>query len=327
MHSFHGAIMQFSNITTEMLFKALRHELGWLWLAGHNAAQSLFDPPVVQNAKTSADLVGYLSLSRPRQIQVLGEQEIANLQKMPLSEQISYFKNIVALCPAALIVANLQQSFPFLMSLCDRAHVPLLMTQESAAFVIDVLHTWLAQNFAQQTSMHGVFMDTFGMGVLLLGESGLGKSELGLELISRGHGLVADDVVDFSLIAHGVVEGRCPPLLENLLEVRGIGLLDIRAIFGETAMRRKMKLGLIVHLVRREAWERDFERLPVHILQQDVLGVPVRKVMIPVEAGRNIAVLVEAAVRNAILQMQGTDTFQEFLERQRQAMKDAAEPN
>ena len=168
--------------------------------------------------------------------------------------------------------------------------------------------------------MHGVFMDILGLGVMITGESGLGKSELGLELISRGNGLVADDAVDLYRINQTTIEGRCPELLQNLLEVRGIGLLDIRAIFGETAVRRKMRLKLIVHLVRRETMEREYERLPYEPLTQDMLGVPVRKVVIPVVAGRNIAVLVEAAVRNTILQLRGIDTYQEFIERHQQAM-------
>jgi HPr kinase/phosphorylase len=141
-----------------------------------------------------------------------------------------------------------------------------------------------------------------------------------LELISRGNGLVADDAVDLYRINQTAIEARCPDLLQNLLEVRGIGLLDIRAIFGETAVRRKMRLKLIVHLVRRETLERDYERMPSEPLVQDVLGISVRKVVIQVVAGRNIAVLVEAAVRNTILQMRGIDTYQEFIERQRRAM-------
>ena len=126
--------------------------------------------------------------------------------------------------------------------------------QESAAFVIDVLRAYLSRHFADRTTMHGVFMDILGLGVLITGESGLGKSELGLELISRGNGLVADDAVDLFRINQTTIEGAAPNLLQNLLEVRGIGLLDIRAIFGETAVRRKMRLRLIVHLVRRETW-------------------------------------------------------------------------
>jgi HPr kinase/phosphorylase len=169
--------------------------------------------------------------------------------------------------------------------------------------------------------MHGVFMDILGLGVMITGESGLGKSELGLELISRGNGLVADDAVDIYRINQTTLEGRCPDLLQNLLEVRGIGLLDIRAIFGETAVRRKMRLKLIVHLVRRETLERDYDRLPHEPLTQDILDVPVRKVVIQVVAGRNIAVLVEAAVRNTILQLRGINTYEEFADRQRKAMQ------
>jgi len=167
--------------------------------------------------------------------------------------------------------------------------------------------------------MHGVFMDVLGMGVLISGESSVGKSELGLELISRGHGLVADDVVDFSRVAPDTIEGRCPHLLANLLEVRGLGLLDIKAIFGETAVRRKMKLRLIVEL-RRYGGADTFERLPLEGQSEDVLGLPVRKVLIPVASGRNLAVLTEAAVRNTILQLRGIDTMRDFLQRQQQQM-------
>ena len=135
---------------------------------------------------------------------------------------------------------------------------------------------------------------------------------------------MADDAVEFSRIAPNMIEGRCPALLQNLLEVRGLGLLDIRAIFGETAVRRKMRLKLIVHLVRRSTMEDSFERLPIDAQTEEVLGLPVRKVTIPVAAGRNIAVLLEAAVRNTILQLRGIDTLQIFMERQRKAMSEDA---
>jgi HPr kinase/phosphorylase len=190
----------------------------------------------------------------------------------------------------------------------------------SAGHVIDVVRSYLSQLFAERTTRHGVFMDILGLGVLLTGESGLGKSELGLELISRGHGLVADDAVDLYRVSQNTLEGRCPDLLMNLLEVRGIGLLDIKAIFGETAVRRKMRLKLIVHLVRKETMEREFERLPYEPLYEEILEIPVRKVVIAVDAGRNLAVLVEAAVRNTILQLRGIDTYQEFIARHQAAM-------
>jgi hypothetical protein len=174
---------------------------------------------------------------------------------------------------------------------------------------------YLAPPFAERTTRHGVFMDILGLGVLLTGESGLGKSELGLELISAATAWWPTTRSTCTASRQTALEGRCPELLLNLLEVRGIGLLDIKAIFGETAVRRKMRLKLIVHLVRKETMEREFERLPYEPLYEDVLGMPVRKVVIAVDAGRNLAVLVEAAVRNTILQLRGIDTYQEFIER------------
>ncbi|MGE8617411.1 MAG: HPr(Ser) kinase/phosphatase, partial [Achromobacter spanius] len=189
----------------------------------------------------------------------------------------------------------------------------------AAAQLIDLLRIYLGKKLAPTTTVHGVFLDVLGLGVLITGESGLGKSELALELISRGHGLVADDAVEFSRTAPNMIEGHCPQLLQNLLEVRGLGLLDIRTIFGETSVRRKMRLKLIVHLVRATAQDK-FERLPLQDITQDMLGLPVRKVMLQVAAGRNLAVLVEAAVRNTILKLRGIDTLGEFMERQAMAI-------
>ena len=165
-------------------------------------------------------------------------------------------------------------------------------------------------------------MDVLGLGVLITGESGVGKSELGVELISLGHGLVADDVVEVSRIGGGALEGRCPALLKDFIEVRGLGVLNIRTIFGETAVRRKMKLRLVTHLSRIPSSSRDpSERLPLSELTEEILGVTVRKVIIPVAAGRNLAVLVEAAVRNEILKLRGIDSMAEFLARQAQEIK------
>jgi len=196
-------------------------------------------------------------------------------------------------------------------------------TPVTAARVIETLAHYLAKALADQVELHGVFMDVLGLGVLITGESGVGKSELGLELISRGHGLVADDVVQISRIAAGTLEGRCPPMLKDFIEVRGLGLLNIRTIFGETAVRRKMKLRLVTHLQRPQPGGRDLaERLPLAELAEEILGVTVRKVIIPVAAGRNLAVLVEAAVRNEILKLRGIDSTAEFLARQKQQMED-----
>ncbi len=308
-------------ISADVLFEAFRSYLHWEWIAGLGASERRFDEVAVRAARSGADLVGYLNYIHPYRVQILGEREIAYLTNATADDCARRIARIVTLEPPVIVLADGKQAPEALISMCERAQIPMFSAPGSSAYVIDVLRAYLSKHFADRVSMHGVFMDILGLGVLITGESGLGKSELGLELISRGNGLVADDAVDLYRINQTTIEGRCPDLLQNLLEVRGIGLLDIRAIFGETAVRRKMRLKLIVHLVRRETLERDYERMPFEPLTQDVAGIPVRKVVIQVVAGRNIAVLVEAAVRNTILQLRGIDTYQDFVDRQRRAME------
>ena len=308
-------------VSADVLFEEFRALLKWQWVAGLGASERRFDEVAVRAARSGADLVGYLNYIHPYRVQLLGEREIAYLTNATPEDCDRRISRIVTLEPPVLILADGKTAPDALLSMCERAQIPMFATEASSAFVIDVLRAYLSKHFADRISMHGVLMDILGLGVLITGESGLGKSELGLELISRGNGLVADDAVDLYRTNQTTIQGRCPDLLQNLLEVRGIGLLDIKAIFGETAVRRKMRLKMIVHLVRRETLERDYERIPYEPLTQDLLGIPVRKVIIQVEAGRNIAVLVEAAVRNAILQLRGINTYQEFVERHRKAME------
>jgi HPr kinase/phosphorylase len=309
-------------ISADVLFESFRASLRWEWVAGLGASERRFDEVAVRAARSGADLVGYLNYIHPYRVQILGEREVAYMVNATPDDCARRIARIVTLEPPVLVLADGQSAPEGLTSMCERAQIPMFATEGSSAFVIDVLRAYLSKHFADRCTMHGVFMDILGLGVLITGESGLGKSELGLELISRGNGLVADDAVDLYRINQDTIEGRCPELLLNLLEVRGIGLLDIRGIFGETAVRRKKRLQLIVHLVRRETMERDYERIPYEPLMQDVLDVPVRKVVIQVVAGRNIAVLVEAAVRNTILQMRGVDTYKDFVERHRLAMNE-----
>jgi HPr kinase/phosphorylase len=305
-----------SPLSIQQLYEDNLHALKLGWIAGMSGDQRL----IFGDAASAADQVGHLNLIHPGRIQVFGPQEIDYINRISEHSRISQTRELVAGTPPAFIIAQSLEPHPYLVQVCNEHNIPLLSTPLPAAQVIDYLRVYLSKKLALRITMHGVFMDVLGVGVLITGESGLGKSELGLELISRDHGLVADDAVEFARIAPHMIEGRCPPLLQNLLEVRGLGLLDIRTIFGETAVRRKMRLKLIVHLVRRKTLEENYERLPLHQQTQDVLGLAVRKVIIPVEAGRNLAVLLEAAVRNTILQMRGIDTLADFMERQQQAM-------
>ena len=317
--------MKHTAISADVLFEDFRSTLGWHWLAWLGASERRFEEVAVSEASSGADLVGYLNYIHPYRVQVLGAREISYITTSSREDVARRIARIVTLEPPVLIVADAQTPPDALLQMCERAQIPLFATEERAAYVIDLLRTYLSKHFANRDTMHGVFMDILGLGVLITGESGLGKSELGLELISRGNGLVADDAVDFFRVNQTTIEGRCPELLQNLMEVRGIGLLDIKQIFGEIAVRRRMRLRLIVHLVRKETMERDYERMPTAPIYQAVLGVPIRKAIIQVVVGRNIAVLVEAAVRNMILELRGINTYEEFAARQRAAIENGGE--
>lgn len=305
-------------ITIRDLIKEHKDSLGLSWIA--NEAHG--DRALAEHGLSSADLVGHLNMVHPDRIQVFGLEEITFFKRLPKATQnrsLIELKNHDVPC---IIIAEGLEVPTALKTFCLDQGIPLLSSPVDAAYLIEVIRIYLSRSFAPKTLVHGVFMDVLGLGVLITGESGLGKSELALELISRGHGLVADDVVEFTRPAPSVIEGRCDPLLQNLLEVRGIGLLDIKTIFGETSVRRKMNLKLIVQLVKSHG--EDFERLPFHDQTEDILGLPMLRVKLAVLAGRNLAVLVEAAVRNTILKLRGIDTLADFMERQSLAIMESS---
>ena len=270
-----------------------------------------------------ADLVGHLNLIHPTRLQILGTAELAWAQRQSNEKVARHLNEILSARPPAIIVADCCEVPNIIHGICEAHDVALFTARHPSASVIDQLRLYLSRELAEKVSLHGVFMDVLGLGVLITGDSGAGKSELGLELISRGHGLVADDVVELSRVAPTVLEGRCPEMLQDFIEVRGLGLLNIRTIFGETACRRKMRLRLICHLDRRQPGPDDPSRLPLQQETQDILGVKIGRVVLPVAAGRNLAVLLEAAVRSTILQLRGIDSTQEFIERQTRALRAA----
>lgn len=308
-------------LTIDELIKDNQSYFHFQWLAGTEAATVI----ELEHGMASADLIGHLNLIHPKRIQILGVEEIDYYYKLDSSRRSHLFTDLIQEGVPAMIVAGSSKAPNDLIKLCQKLNIPLLNTQRDAAELIDILRVYLTKRLAPSTLMHGVFLDVLGLGVLITGESGLGKSELALELISRGHGLVADDAVELSRTVPNLIEGQCPALLQNLLEVRGLGLLDIRTIFGETSVRRKMNLKLIVHLLR--STPDNFQRLPTQQQTQTVLDVEIKKVMLQVAAGRNLAVLVEAAVRNAILHLRGIDTMRDFMERQALAIQESSPPH
>lgn len=318
--------------TVRQLFDDNREALGLSWLVDEAVE---VDPEVRAKADhalkhahlVATDLIGYFNLIHPNRIQVIGPREVDYFATLSERRRGHWLSDLSEHPPPAIIYGDgLVPSAEF-REACEKARIALIASTRPAVKIIDTLRSYLSKTLADRCSMHGVLMDVLGIGILITGESGLGKSELGLELISRGHGLVADDVVDLARVGPATIEGHCPPMLANLLEVRGLGVLDIKAIFGETAVRRKMRLRMIVHLVKHNPQEEKYQRLPLDTLTQNVLGIEVRKVVIPVGLGRNIAVLVEAAVRNTILQLRGIDTMAEFMARQAVAVRENTLPD
>jgi HPr kinase/phosphorylase len=308
-------------ISVAQLYEDNREKLG----LARSGREPLSDAIIARDGDDTAALIGYLSFIHPNRVQVIGPHELAYLAAQEESLSSRLIESLAQSMPAAIVMCDSALPPAPLAQVAAKAGVPVIMTAARGALVIDVLRRYLSKNMAEVIQRHGVCMDVLGLGVLITGESGVGKSELGLELVSRGHGLVADDVVDISRLPPSVLECRCPPLLKDFIEVRGLGVLNIRTVFGETAVRPKMNLRLVVCLERPLAHGSSSERLPLHELSEDILGVTVRKVVIPVAEGRNLAVLVEAAVRNHILQLRGINSTQEFLARQQAELKKNAD--
>ncbi|MBP6058269.1 MAG: HPr kinase/phosphorylase [Nitrosomonas sp.] len=306
-----------SQISIAQLFEDKREKLELAWIAGQSGgAIELSDAAIAQSDQ---GMIGHLNFIHPDWIQVLSSDEIHYLNKLEAASLEKKLHQLTQSNLACIIVADGAAVPQTIYNMASTSNIPLWRSPYPSLEIIWLIRTYLGRVLAPSCSLHGVLLDVLGMGVMITGESGVGKSELALELISRGHGLVADDVVELRRIAPETLEGRCPPMLRDYLEVRGLGMLNIRTIFGETAVRRHKNMKLIVHL-QNSGTDTVLERLPLSNLNENIMNVDIRKVIIPVAAGRNLAVLVEAAVRNYVLQLRGIDSMKDFIERHEQAM-------
>jgi HPr kinase/phosphorylase len=308
-------------VSIEKLFAENQQRLGLTWLAGRRGGNKLLTGDT--ELKPTIGQVGHMNFIHPFRVQIIGAAEASYLRGLPEDALKASIGRLFTTELAAIIVTNREEVPAHLLDECNRHHIALLTSPQPSPHLVDVLRLYLSRVLAESTTLHGVFLDVLEMGVLITGASAIGKSELALELISRGNGLVADDIVELYRISPDTLEGRCPTVLRDFLEVRGIGVLNIRTIFGETAVRPRKLLKLMVHLEDHSTEQfSDLDRLQVDATFQEILGVPIRKVTIPVAAGRNLAVLVEAAVRNFVLNQRGIDSTKEFIERQQKLMED-----
>jgi HPr kinase/phosphorylase len=307
-------------VTALDFFEAQSVPLKLKWIAGEAGKNRLLEPTTAKYPGMA--LVGHLNFVHPNRIQVIGEAEIAYLSGLDKKEYEEAINDLFS-CDktSAVIVANGRKITPDLIAAADRTSLGLFSSSLPSPVVIDHLQYYLTRALAPRITVHGVYMEVMGMGVLITGESGIGKSELALELLSRNHRLIADDAVEFVRVGPDVIVGQCPTLLSDYLEVRGLGVLDVRLMFGETAVRHKKKLHLIVRLetIQRQKMSK-INRLESKQMTRAILDVEIPEVALFVGPGRNLAVLVETAIRAYILRMWGFDPLDDFMKRHQEHM-------
>lgn len=306
-------------VTAQTLYDAYHDRLGLRWLTEVRGETM----PILQAGQAEGlTLIGHLNLVHPYRIQVIGEAELNYLQGLGSNSYRDLLARLFGGDSAMVLISSGLQPPADLVQFAAQSRVPLLSASLPSDKLIGYLGYYLNTLLADRITVHGVFLEVMGIGVLLTGESAVGKSELALELITRGHRLVADDAPEFTRIGPDILRGHCPELLRDFLEVRGLGILNVRAMFGDNALKQNKDLRLIVHLCPVEMpGLAAIDRLRGTRRSQRILDVEIPEVELPVAPGRNLAVLVEAAARNHILYHHGYDAPDEFIARQQRLIQ------
>jgi len=281
-------------------------------IAGANGLERYITSPYIQ--KTGLALAGFHEYLQAGRILLFGESEVRFLESLdPDSRRLALAKCFTADLPCLLVTGGAEIA-PEVALEGERADVPILRTPVPTAAAIGKLTAMLEDRLAHREIIHGVLIDILGLGLLIVGESGIGKSECALDLVVRGHRLVADDTVEVRRRSESIVIGACPEITRHHMEVRGLGLINIRDLFGVASTRTSKRVELVVHL---ERWDpnREYERLGLDEAAYDLLGLKVPLIRMPVATGRNLAILVEVAARNQLLRMRGVNAARELVAR------------
>lgn len=267
-------------------------------------------------------LVGHLNLIQSNRIQVFGRTELGRWNELSEEERNRWLAALFSDELCGIIVTDGQPVPADILARARERRTPLFTSGLRCEHIISTLRHELGRALAARMVLHGVFLNVLGVGVLLSGASSVGKSELALELITRGHSLVADDAPEFSRPTPDTIEGCAPPMIKDFLEVSGLGILNIRAMYGDSAIRHRKRLELVIHLEPlTSSLRRQLDRLNGNFTSNEVLGVPITAMTLPVAPGRNLAVMVEAAVRNYLLTHRGYHASEELMQRQEEEMQ------
>jgi HPr kinase/phosphorylase len=304
-----------TRISARELFDQLQERLELRWLSGQKGGERQLGRGEQLTRRPS--LAGYLNVIHPNKVQIVGASELAWLDGLDARQRWETLEKIMSFSPMALVITQDQLCPTDLRSAAEESGTPLWVSPRRGFELLNLLQYHMARALAPRVTMHGVFMEIYSIGVLITGDAGSGKSELALELITRGHRLVADDAPEFTQIAPDVLDGTCPEMLQDMLEVRGLGVMNIRQMFGDTAVKANKYLRLIVHLVPvGNASPQAMARLTGESsAPRRVLDLDVPEFHLPVAPGRNLAVLTEAAARLHILRVKGNDPAAAFLAR------------
>jgi HPr kinase/phosphorylase len=291
-------------------------------LAGEAGLDRLVKHPRIQ--KSGLALVGHFHGIVPSRIQILGQTELSFLHRLSVEDRRRYLSGLFRLSLSCVIVSQSMHRDdessgvgvlppPELVQCAEEAETPLLLSNDRSSATIGALHALLDDRLAPRVRLHGVLVDVFGVGLLLVGPSAIGKSETALDLVMRGHRLVADDAVECDYRPPGMVFGAAAELLRHHLEVRGLGILNIKDLFGVTAIRERKRIDVVVRLVE---WSKDaeYDRLGLEDHHHTILGVKIRELMIPVRPGRDMASILEVAARNELLKNAGHHAAREFFD-------------
>jgi HPr kinase/phosphorylase len=290
-------------------------------LAGHGGLERTISSPHIQ--KTGLALAGFHEYLRPGRVLVFGESEIRYLESLPAPDRLNSLANAFSREIPCVIITGAGNAPVELLAAADRYNMPLLRTDVSTPLAIAKLTSLLEDSLAVREIVHGVLMDILGLGVLIVGESGIGKSECALDLVVRGHRLVADDTVEIRRRGETVI-GDCPELTRHHMEVRGLGVINIRDLFGVASTRSNKRVELVVQL---ERWDtsREYDRLGIDEAFYELLGIKVPLLRMPVAPGRSLAILVEVAARNQLLRSRGLHGARELVSRLERRLRETSD--
>ena len=268
---------------------------------------------VADLSRPGLQLAGYFDHFEPMRLQVMGNVELSYLSKLTPTDRTITLDRLFSYRFPALIISRDIQPHPECLAMARKHNVTLLRSKEVTSTIISAIISYLTSAMAPRITRHGVLMDVLGEGILLTGESGIGKSEAAMELIKRGHRLVADDAVEIRRVTGNTLVGTAPELIRNYIELRGIGIVNVARLFGMGAVRSDKKIDLVVNIVPWNTHE-VYDRLGLEDQYMDILGVKVPMYTIPITPGRNLAVIMEVAAVNNRQRKMGYNSAVEFTE-------------